>query len=164
MSILQFAEYQMIKTIDTSETVEIGQFKPLKHGELKWTRLLIYKHGSIGGSESLTCHWHTSSELGTSYATSSAVLLSTVENSSNLNTSGDWFAWIRFVFNRENLSKNISYYLSLQASNYTRNGDTYYIGMPFDYPYPHHTVSLGRTYTDYPLAFQVFTYQEPVEL
>lgn len=164
MAFLQFHEYQVVKTIDTGETVECGQLTPSKNGEIKYIRLMLFKHGTLTPSNlSMTCRLHTSSDLTAVYAASDAVTLATVENSSNLNTSGDWLSWVRFDFGRQNLNKNLSYYVSVTTSNYTRNGDTFYLGITFGYPFPTYDPSSNiANFLDAPLSMQWFAYQEPV--
>jgi len=157
----QFPETLLVKSIDTSETVELGQFQPTANGEIAHIRAHMFKHGTIGGSESVTISIHTSSDLTTAYATSDAVTFATIQNSSNLNTTGDWIGWFRFDFNRENLNKNQTYYVSCTLTNYTRNSDTYYAGLVYDFPYPTYDPASSITnYTLAPLGMKWFAYQE----
>lgn len=163
MAFKQFNDYQLIKTIDTSEVLEIGQLTPKNNGELKYIRLCLFKHGTLSPVNiTLTCKIHTSSDLTAVYAASTAVTLIDVEGADYLNTSGDWISWVRFDFDRPNINKNISYYVSLTTANYTRNSDTFYIGCAYGYPYPTYDPDTNiNNFTDGPLAMQWFSYQEP---
>lgn len=162
MAFLQFNDYQLVKTIDTSETLEVGQLTPKNNGEIKYIRLCMVKVGTLPNGVLLTCNLHTSSDLTAAYASSTAVDLTTAQAAGELNTTGEWISWIRFDFARENLNKNISYYVSLTTSGYTRNGDTFYIGVCYDYPYPTYDPDSNiLNFTEAPLAMQWFSYQEP---
>lgn len=163
MAFLQFNDFQLVKIMDTSETVEIGQLTPKNNGEIQYIRLCVYKLGTLTPSNlTLTCRLHTSSDLTAVYAASTAVTLATVEDADNLNTTGDWLSWVRFDFSRQNINKNLSYYVSCIATNYTRNADTFYIGFPYGFPYPTYNPSSNiNNFTDGPLAMQWFSYQEP---
>jgi hypothetical protein len=159
---LQFNDYQLIKTIDTSETLEIGQLTPKNNSEIAHIRLCMFKTGTMPSNTTATCNIHTSSDLTTAYASSTAVTMLDAEAADELNTSTAWISWIRFDFARENLNKNISYYVSLTTANYTRSGDTFYMGVAYGYPYPTYDPSSNiLNYTDGPLAMQWFAYQDP---
>ena len=155
MAITQFPNILIVKKFDTSENIEIGQFKPTKHGELKYARTRFLVRGNIVGTERVRMKVHLTSDLTVAYATSTWVNVSTFDTSSG---SNDMLSWVRFDFNREPLNKNQSYYFSIESGNYTRNADTFYLGLTYDYPASTYTDDLD--YSKVPLSLQVFTYQE----
>ena len=150
MAFLDFPKQLLVKTIDTSEVLNLGGFQVAESEERQYARVLIYRNGTAGGSETLQVKTHVNTDFSQSYADSNVVSLSSV--STNL-------TWIRFDFNRENWNKNLTYYLSLTVNNYTRNADVFYLGVPFDFPYPVYGDYSGTNYTDHTLAVQLFGYK-----
>jgi hypothetical protein len=55
MSYANFPSTRGIRILDTNEQVLLGSFSPDVNFELRHIRVLLYKHGSAGGSETLQC-------------------------------------------------------------------------------------------------------------
>lgn len=131
MSYSNFPNQFRVMTFETSETVQLGRYKVGQATELKYVVMDLFKVGTMGGSETLTMKLYGSNLYsGTAIATSSAFTLSGASYLSNSNAIGQ----IRFTFNREQLNPNLWYYVAITSSNYTRNGDTYYLGAVLDWP------------------------------
>jgi hypothetical protein len=124
--ILQFPTPLSIKTLDTSESYEICKFTLAgnEDQEIKHARILIYKHGTAGGSETLTLKIYGEAGSIGLIDTSSAVSLSLAGASGTYSLN-----WFRFDFNRKPLKRGLSYYAVIETANYTRNADTYYLGV-----------------------------------
>ena len=155
MAILQFPSILIVKKLDTSELVELGQFKAVKHGELKYIRTRFFVHGNISGNERVRLKVHLTNDFTVAYATSDWVNVSSFDTSDG---SHDMLSWARFDFNRQPFNKNQSYYFSIESGNYTRNANTFYLSITYDYPASTYTDDLD--YSQVPLSMQVFTYQD----
>lgn len=136
MAFTQFPNEAVVETFETSEVVKLSRFTLATATELLYVTLRILKVGTAGGSETLTLKVFGSSDYtGTAVATSSAFTLSTI---SGLTTN--WIGDVRFTFARQNLSA-ATYYLALTTANYTRNGDTFYLGAVQEWPYTFNTIT-----------------------
>lgn len=121
---LQFPTPLAIKTLDTSETYEVCKFTVGESQELKHARIMIYKHGTAGGSETMTMRIYGAAGSIGLVDTSSAASLASAGASGTYTLN-----WFRFDFNRKPLLAGLSYYAVLSTANYTRNSDTYYLGV-----------------------------------
>lgn len=155
MAFLDFADTQYTKTVDTGEEVEVGAFQLAKNLELSAIRPTIY----ITGTSSITTEkfrmniysdvGYTSLLYQSSYANISDIV--------GLTTKERWMGWVRLDFNRESINKNIKYYPTLEVANYTRNGDTFYVGFNYDFPFPIYDNS-EDFFFNHPLQTQIFGY------
>ena len=150
-----FANPQTMKTIDTSEIVLCGQFQPSANINLIYTTLWVIKVGTAGGSESFTLGIHGSSDTSSAIYTSDPLLISTIQGASELNTTGSWASWLRFDFCKQGLDKDVSYYVSLSIASYTRNADTDFISVPYDFDFPVYDRTITNQY-DAPAGFRVY--------
>ena len=160
MAFLQFPKNTWIKTIDTSEVVTVGGFKPTNNGELNHIRLRMFKHGALPGATKGKCRIHQVTDTSAVFAESNQVLFTAVETA--LSTTGDWISWVRFDFSRPNFSKNITYTVSFAFDTYTRVADTFYMGISYDFQFPtYDPASSVDAFTKSTLSLQVFSFQEP---
>lgn len=140
MTFPQFARDQFIRVIETNETADMGAYTLGTSTELDQISLWINVEGNPGGSETMQIEIYGSSEAGAALYTSDVVTLSDVVfnegESTEFSGTGDFIGVMPFGFSRENLASGQTYYLKLKMANYTRNGDTYYIGYVFDNPEP----------------------------
>lgn len=152
MAFLQFPDTHLIKTIDTAETIEIGKFKMVDHQEFRYVRVLLYQNGTPGGTENMQMRLHTGDDLTAVYATSNTVQLSAVTDNLSL---------VRFDFERPNINKNLTYTVSMVVNNYTRNADTYYLGVSYDFPNStYSTITASEdNYTSHPLKMELFGFK-----
>jgi hypothetical protein len=147
MSIKDFAKNLYMKTFDTNETNLMGSFKALKNGELKYVRALLYVHGALAGTEKVRIKIYSDSLYEN---------LLYVSDWSPLQDT-EWLGWLRFDFHRENINKNIEYWIAAEITGYTRNADLMYVAQSFDFPWP--VYENGEDYFyNHPLAFQLFMY------
>lgn len=129
MAITNFPTPLAFKVLETSTTEELGTVQAGEDFELAYMRVLLYIAGTYGGSETLTAHLY--SENDTLLYSSSAVTLSQITG-----IGADWLGWLRFDFSRENIKSGTTFKLKMTSTNYTRNGDTYYLGIGFDWSDP----------------------------
>ena len=158
MSFQKFANTLYVKTFDTAEICRMGTFVLASNMELKYLRVLFLMYGVAGrgGSERIRIKIYSDVEH-TSVLYTSEWSDITLANISGLAGSHSWLGWIRTTFARENLNKNISYYVSCEIENYTRNGDTFYCGLSYDFPHPIYDNS-QNSFRYHPLALQVLGY------
>lgn len=170
MAFTQFPSILNVKILDTSEIMEMGGFKPTQNGELKYIRILLIKKGTIPGAAKVQIKVHTSTDLTAAYASSNELFVGDIaqyllDQAMITSLSDDWASWIRFDFDRQNLNMNLTYYTSLNGPGYVRDLDNFYVGVPRDFPFPHYEFEVtpsNETYSSYPLAKQIFSYQEPL--
>lgn len=158
MSFLNFANIQYFKTFDSAEEVRMGTFQVDNNCELKYIRVLflMYAVASRGGTERIRTKVYSDIEHTTVLYTSDWVSVN-LTNISNLADSHSWLGWLRTDFSKQNMNKNIPYYLSCQIDNYTRNADAFYCGLSYDFPHP--IYDNGETSFRYhPLAACIFGY------
>lgn len=133
----QFARDQYIRVMETNEEAPLGAYEITNPIELDQILVWVNVEGTPGGSETLQVHVYGSSEAETPLASSDVVTLSSVVfnegESDEFSGVGNFIGYIPFTYNRESLGAN-TYHLRLEADNYTRNSDTYYIGYVFDNP------------------------------
>ncbi|MGD8787790.1 MAG: hypothetical protein PVJ60_10225, partial [Phycisphaerales bacterium] len=97
MAITGFPANNAFKVLNTGVEEDLGTLQPGVNQELKYIRLWVYIHGTYGGSETLTLKLY--SPNGTLLHTSDTVTLSGITN-----IGTNWLGWLRFDFNRENIS------------------------------------------------------------
>ena len=153
MSFLQFPDKKYVKTIDTSEIVRLGSINIVDNIELQYIRPSIFIYGALGGIEQIRVNLYGDENHLNKIFSSSWRNLSEISMSTNY-----WLGWIRCDFARQNINKNITYYLSVELNNYTRNGETFWIGLNRDYPTPTYDNS-EDLWDGHPLAFQIFGYK-----
>ena len=159
MSFTDFAETQYIKSIDTSETPRMGSFKVATSGELKYMRVKLYVNGTLGGSEQIRLNICGDAACTSALITSDWSDISDIVDEDGVATTGNWLGWVRIDFSRENINKNITYYVSAEFNNYTRNAETFWLGLSYDFPYSIYDNSESLFY-NHPLAMEIFTYIE----
>ena len=139
MSVEQLPDSIHIKTFDNGEEVECGAFQVNESGNLRAiiSRLFIKAHASLGGSETLTMKLYPNNlyDSDTVLATSTAFSLSDLTFSGG---NADYIGDLAFEFSDFNLNSSITYYAGITVASYTRNADTFYLGMVYDHPQPLH--------------------------
>lgn len=164
MSIKDFSEDKYIKTFDNDEEIRMGAFMLAenKSGPLRFIRTLLYiqDYASLAGNEQLTMKLYTSIEYENVYATSSVSRIADISITSDV-SKPNWIGYLLFTFDRENLNAKFNYYPTITISNYTRNADSFYLGVGYDYPDPIYDNS-GTFFYNHPIAMQIFTDNERV--
>jgi len=161
MAFLQFPKVQMINAIDTGEKLDLGGFQPAANGELRHVTIGLLKVGVLSGSAAVKLGIHLSTDFTAQFAFSDEIFISAIEAASADITTDTWRAIVRFDFARINLNKNQEYRFSLQTSTYTRIGDTNYIGVTRDEPFPIYSLAGAAYGAEYPASKAVFAFQEP---
>ena len=154
MSFLNFSENLYVKEMDSNEETGLGGMSPLSNGELAHMRVLLYIRGTINGSETIKVNFYADKLNNNLLFSSSASNLSQITPSPN-----NFLGWVKVDFNRIPLNKNITYYPALQLQNYTRVGDTYVVGVAYDWPAPTYATGVNIV-SNASYGFQVFMYQE----
>lgn len=129
MSLKQFPEdfYILIKE---STDLSLGSVVSGNNLELAHIRIQLFKHGTIAANTRMRL------SIKSNEGASSAIAVSDWANTSDITffTSGDWLGRVRFDFARQNISEDTTYYVYLETENYTRNADTDYLGVAYDWP------------------------------
>ncbi len=146
---------------DTDDVVQVGTFTTDEDLELEKVLLGLKLIGSRA-NESLTLRFHTSTNFNKIYAQSTV-------NLSSLGVPGsNWEGKILFGFGLQNLPANQKFWITLKALNYTRNGDSFYLSIPFDRPQISSAPAAGTMaktitptpatgwFSDYPLEHKIF--------
>lgn len=163
MSIKNFSEDKYIKTFDADEEIRMGSFSldSGSSGPIGNIRVFLYIQDftALGGNESISMKIYTSAEYSNSYITSDTALLSSISFDTSDPLKENFLGYIRFDFNNEYLNQNFTYYPTVTISNYTPSGDTFYIGMAYDYPDPVYDNG-GSFFYNQSIAMQIFTKQQ----
>ena len=153
MSFQQFADVQYIKTFDNNEKIRMGSFSVVESLELKYIRSLFYINGTLSGTEQVQMTLYSDPDYSNVLYQSNTVDIVDIGTYTN-----NFIGWIRFDFEQKNINKDITYYPAMTISNYTRNGDTFYIGMSYDFPFPMYDNS-EDLFFNHPIGMQIFGYK-----
>lgn len=124
-----------IKTWDSDEVVKCGAIDVQDNTNLLYLRVLLYKHGTHGGTEQVRAKVYSDADYSKLMYTSEWADLADIDGL----TSSPWWGWFRFTFARQALNKESTYYVALETQNYTRNADTYYLSHSLDWPVAQNT-------------------------
>ena len=155
MSITQFPRDLYIKRLDTSEEGQCGSISPAEDIELDSIKVWIHIKGAPAGSETIQIKMYGEPTYSNLLFSSTAHAISGITAIDSLSTT-DYLGWIKCDFNRQNLNKDLTYYPAVTLANYTRNADTYYIGLVYDWP--DGTYHSATTINTAPIAMQIFGY------
>lgn len=159
MAFKNFSDFQYMKYMDTSEVIKLGSFKLGASNELHVIRLATWINGTLGGSEQLKFNIYSDPAINKLIFSSAWIDINgTIEDENDQIITGDWFGLLKFSFNRQNINKNLTYYGSIEARNYTRNGSTFHLAFPYDYPSPRYATGATAFY-DANIAFEVYGYE-----
>jgi len=148
MSIKDFPNERMIRYFETNEEVRMGSFKLLDHTELRYIGVLLIMVGNFT-TEKIRTKIYSSAN----YDPNSLLYTSDWQNlivASNTN----WHGWLLTKFNGEMINKNLTYYLSCEINNYTRNLYSKYFSLCYDCPEPIYGGD-PNVYLNNPLAFKI---------
>lgn len=151
MSVFNFSETQYVKSVDTGELVRCGGFQVNENAELGYVRSLLYIKGALTGTEKIRTKFYLDANHTMLLYTSdwSPFLISEIP--------GNWFGWVTTSYNNENLNPNITYYIEVEFTGYTRNAESFYIGVCRDFPYPIYKITpTPQWFYEHPLATQIF--------
>jgi hypothetical protein len=134
---------------NNSSEIPMGRFKPQVNSYLKniWSR--VYINGNIVGSERIRINIKSDNET--------LIFQSAWSNISDIEDLSEyWLGFIRLDFNGYNISKEVWYNAYMEIENYTRIGDTFYIGVSFDFPFPTYDL-LATDWKTQPLSMKIFS-------
>jgi hypothetical protein len=154
MGYKDFSRDQYIKTFDTGEEVGIGSFQVVENGELRHIRPAVYINGTLSGNEQIRANIYSERTLESKIASSEWASFSEIETLSTY-----WIGLIRLDYDFIPLNKNIKYYHTLELQNYTRNEDVFYIGIPYDFPFPVYDNGQDKFF-EHPLQTEIFQFRE----
>jgi hypothetical protein len=132
----------------TNEEVKMGSFKTADNGEVRHIAVLFLMRGSYTTEKVRTKIYSDSS-----YASGSLLYTSSWVDIINAATS-NYFFWLRTDFALQNISKQLTYYLSCEINNYTRNGYTKFVSLVYDCPVGIYGTDTSR-FQNNPLAFKL---------
>jgi hypothetical protein len=133
MSVEQFPNKQWVRILSTDETVLIGGFQFPNHCELVYGNLSVIKKGAMSGTPRARLHFYSTVDMANIVYTSDWRTLSDI---TGLGGSNSWLGWVRFDFDRQNINKNITYYVGVEMDSYTADltDETFWIGFALDGP------------------------------
>lgn len=124
-----FSDTLVVREIEAANQDErMGSFTDTAGGELKNIRARIFKHGTLGGSETMQLRVYADENYRNPIAISNTVELADVT------TDEYWLGRVRFDFANEILDFNRDYYLAMRVANYTPTTGTNYLSYVFDWP------------------------------
>lgn len=135
MAWLQFPRDLFVRVLETNESASMGGYQMGSSTEIDQILVWLNVEGTPGGSETMQVEVYGSLNTDVPLYTSDVVTMSDIDFDFDPDL-GDWIGVVPFNFNRETLASGQTYYLSVKMDNYTRNGDTYYVGYVFDNPEP----------------------------
>jgi hypothetical protein len=161
MAFKDFSEKMYFKVFDTSETINIGSFDTTQNGELGHLRALVYVKGTLVGSEQIRFTVYPAESSTSAMYTSDWMDISGIVDENGNSVTGNWVGLLKIDFNREHIDSDIEYFLKAELNNYTRDNNTYYIALGFDFPLYVYDNSENYFY-DHPLKHEIFLYRERV--
>ncbi len=154
MAVGTYPKRALVKVFDDDEIVRCGRFKFVNNFELNYIRGLFLIMGAIPTTQRFRFLVYSNSAYTKLLYTGEWSDFADITIADRTKTS--WRGFVRGDFNNEWISNQFSYYIACEIDGYTRNANTFYIGLLFDSPIPIHTVVTADSYTDHPLAIEVF--------
>lgn len=131
---------QVVKTLGTDERAHLGGYRLKRDMELAHIRLVIYKHGTAAGDEKLRLGLYSRADLA------GPVALSNWVDVADFAEDDYWTGLVRFDFAREFLDADSIYHLGIEADEYTRGGQAFYLAVVADWPDPVNVPQSGSGY------------------
>lgn len=129
MAFLQFPISQYFRIFETGETEVKGGYFILTTGtDLLHIMATIFINGTLAGSERMRFNIYGNDTSTTPIYSSDWADLSAI-GAYTLN----WLGNIYFDFEAAPLNPNLTYYIRIEIENYTRNFNTFYIGVNLDW-------------------------------
>lgn len=154
MGFTQFPATQYFSIFETNDVVKLGSFRLNESGFLKSAYIRIYINGvtQLGGSERIRLKVYSDASHTKLMATGEWRNISSITNLGTTN----WLGKILLSFDTAfNMNKNTAYYLEVDSDNYTRNGDTFYMGLSYDFPIAVYDNAEDR-FQDRPISTELF--------
>jgi len=139
MAFTQFPQQQYFRVFNTGENAKLGYFNLQDGVELKHVMLTIFIRGaaSLAGTERVRMKIYGNDTLESAIITSDWANL----NSSTLDPVpvDNWLGNIYLDFQGNPLNPNINYFMTAEIDGYTRNANSFYIGVNLDWYSPVNT-------------------------
>lgn len=145
MGVTNFSDLQFIRLLGTNEEAQLGSFSTARDYSLQFLRVLMYKQGTEGGSETFRLNMYGDSDFDTPIFQSSSAALA------DGNLATNFFGWIRFDFDDQHLNDAVTYYPTIEMSSYTMT-DSFFLSYVMDWPVAINTVPTNE------LAAQMLLY------
>ncbi len=130
MAFASFPATQFVKVMETSEVVLVGGLTFPRDQELAHAYLNVYKAGTAGGSERLRLKVFHDADRTKLYATGEWATMRGAWGA-----AVRWIGRVRFDFDPAvNIEADATYYFAVESDGYTRNGQTFFISFPLDWP------------------------------
>jgi len=158
MSIINFSNKLWYMSIpDSSTSIDLGSFTTDSAGtqQLKHIKVLFYLAGDFD-LETVTLSVTDSLTIPTETFTSDSIALKK-DVDQDFSSGTSWLGWLRFDFDEQWINASSTYYIYIDAANYTATPSD--IGLVFDYPIPVNGTRLGAV-EQHPIAFQIFGLKE----
>ncbi len=137
MAFTQFPNIQYFRTLETDTISRLGYFQLQDATELKHMMFTILQAGVIASPYQMRIKLFGNNLLTNSIAVSDWATISVATLSPTYTVN--WLGNIYFDFAGNPLNPNVIYYMGVETSGYTRNGDTFYTGFNLDWYAPVNT-------------------------
>lgn len=139
MAITQFPKEQYFRTLNSDQVTRMGYFNLATGTEITFVTVWAFVRGIIASPFQIRMNVYGNNDqavpiFSSSWATLSAATL--LDNSTGAPYSNNWLGYFNLDFAGYPLNPNINYYVSMETSGYTRNLDTFYIGINLDWYSP----------------------------
>lgn len=137
MAFTQFPREQYFRILETGENARLGYFNLQDGTEIKHMMITIFIRGTIAAPFNLRVNIYGNDTLIDPIFTSDWAVIS----SSTLDPTptNNWLGNIYLDFAGYPLNPNINYYMTAESDDYTRNGETFYLGINLDWYSPVNT-------------------------
>jgi len=115
-------KYQSVKVFGTGEVVRAGSFGVAETCFIRYLRTKLFKIGTFSRAEKVRACFSCASDLSKPFAISDFVAMNALFS----------YNFVNFQFNGEIFSPGNTYFLFFETENYTRVGDTHYVGAIWD--------------------------------
>lgn len=137
MAFTQFPDIQYFRALETDTVTQMGYFNLQDGVELKDMMLTVLVVGPIASPFTARIRIYGNNLLESAIFNSDWVTISAATLVPTYTTN--WLGNIMFEFAGNPLNPNIDYYMAIETSGYTRNGDTYFFSFNLDWYSPVNT-------------------------
>ena len=156
MAFKDFSETLEVNVLDSNGTIVLGGYTLQKETELQYVYCQIFQLGTLAGSERIRVGVASDSAGSRVAFYSNWVNLSDIPD---ISADDGWIGWVRFDFGRQGLATNFQHTLVMEADNYTRVGDTFYISAVRDFPNAIYSTSANQFHESAFIA-NIFGFEE----
>ena len=136
MAFVQFPKQQYFRVLETDTTTQIGYFNVSEGIEIKHMMLTLLVRGLIASPFTFRVKIYGNNLLETPIFMSNWVTLSVatlVLDADGTQYTQNYFGNIYLDFDGYSLNPNIDYYMAVQTNGYTRNADSFFVGINLDW-------------------------------